>query len=405
MANKEKKELYILAASPVGNGLSGGDRIFIELARNAARMNIETTVISWKAGFEMCRKTDLFPSRNLKFLDLQMEKIDSLGFAFSYIGRILKACIWSLNYSFSNKDLSSVILYSASDFWMDVIPAVILKLRFSKIKWVGTFYLAAPSPFKGYKEEGEWKLPTLKGVIYWLMQMPMYWLIRVFSEFVFVTSEPDIKRFPRQAKTKRVIVIKGGVDLDKVRKFEKQIGNVKKTYDAVFMGRFHPQKGVLELIDIWKIVVESLPAAKLVMIGDGPLMPEVKKKIEKLHLENNIEVTGYLIDGLEKYTIFAKSKIVVHPAIYDSGGMAAAEAMAWGLPGVSFDLEALKTYYPKGMLKVPLHNNKRFALIVLELLSHKNLYEKTKKESLDLITQYWNWQKRAEESINAVLNL
>jgi len=34
--------------------------------------------------------------------------------------------------------------------------------------------------------------------------------------------------------------------------------------------------------------------------------------------------------------------------------MAAMEAMAWSLPGVCFDLEALKTYYPKGMVKVPL---------------------------------------------------
>ena len=31
--------------------------------------------------------------------------------------------------------------------------------------------------------------------------------------------------------------------------------------------------------------------------------------------------------------------------------MAAAEAMAWGLPGVSFDLESLKTYYQKVWLK------------------------------------------------------
>ena len=46
--------------------------------------------------------------------------------------------------------------------------------------------------------------------------------------------------------------------------------------------------------------------------------------------------------------------MVVHPAIFDSGGMAAAEAMAWGLPGVSFDLPALKTYYPQGMIKNPL---------------------------------------------------
>lgn len=404
MMNKGKRELCILAASPVGEGLSGGDRIFIELARDAARLKIPTTIISWTAGFTMCKKTDLFPEKNIKFLDLKMDKIDSLGFFLSYLGRIVKSILWSLSYSFPRGDTSSIILYTASDFWMDVIPSFILKIRFPHLVWAGTFYLTAPNPFKGYDEGGEWKLPTLKGIIYWLLQLPMYWLIRLFAQFVFVTSDPDIARFPKQAEADKVIVIKGGVDLEKVRKFQKQIGNVKKTYDAVFMGRFHPQKGVLEMINIWEIVVRKLPKAKLIMIGDGPLMGEVREKIKKHHLEGKIQLTGYLIDGLEKYTIFAKSKIVVHPAIYDSGGMSAAEAMAWGLPGVSFNLEALKTYYPKGMLKAPLHNNERFALIVLELLSHKSLYEKTKEESLNLITHYWDWQKRAAEGLNRILN-
>lgn len=399
----KNKKFYILAASPVGNGLSGGDRIFIELARNAAKLKVSTTVISWTAGFTMCRKTDLLAGENLKFLDLEMDKIDSFGFFLSYLGRIIKAVLWSFSYNFPQKDTSSIVLYTASDFWMDVISSVILKARFPKMHWAGTFYLAAPNPFKGYKEGGEWKFPTIKGLIYWLMQLPMYWLIRLFAQFIFVTSDPDIARFPKQAKEKRVIVIKGGVDLEKMKKYQKQIGNVEKAYDGVFMGRFHPQKGVLEMIDIWKIVVGKLPKAKLIMIGDGPLMSQVRDKIKRYHLGKNIELTGYLIDGREKYTIFAKSKIVVHPAIYDSGGMAAAEAMAWGLPGVSFDLEALKTYYPEGMLKAPLHNNQKFALIVMDLLSHKKLYEKTKKESLSLITNYWDWKKRATESLSRIL--
>ena len=54
---------------------------------------------------------------------------------------------------------------------------------------------------------------------------------------------------------------------------------------------------------------------------------------------------------LRSLRIFKDSKIVLHAAIYDSGGMAACEAMACELPGVSFDLPALKTCYPKGMFK------------------------------------------------------
>jgi glycosyltransferase involved in cell wall biosynthesis len=53
--------------------------------------------------------------------------------------------------------------------------------------------------------------------------------------------------------------------------------------------------------------------------------------------------------------------------------MAAWEAMACGLPGVSFDLPALRTYYPKGMLKTPCYDLKAFAENILKLLNDEIL--------------------------------
>ena len=50
------------------------------------------------------------------------------------------------------------------------------------------------------------------------------------------------------------------------------------------------------------------------MIGDRPLMKNVKLKINNLKLENNIRLFKCLFDGSKKYSIFDKSKIVVHPA-------------------------------------------------------------------------------------------
>ena len=140
------------------------------------------------------------------------------------------------------------------------------------------------------------------------------------------------------------------------------------------------------------------------MIGDGPLMREVKDKIGSLNLGKNIILVGYKYDGEEKYKIFCRSKIVVHPSIYDSGGMSAAEAMAWGLPGVSFNLEALKTYYPKGMLKAPLGDKKLFAGIVIKLLDDPEFYKSKAAEAKALIEKHWNWDKRARVIIALIRN-
>jgi glycosyltransferase involved in cell wall biosynthesis len=77
--------------------------------------------------------------------------------------------------------------------------------------------------------------------------------------------------------------------------------------------------------------------------------------------------------------------------------MAASEAMAWGLPGVSFDLEALKTYYPKGMLKTSCFDTDEFAENILNLLSNPYQYKEMSLEALQLVHEEWEWNNRAKD--------
>jgi glycosyltransferase involved in cell wall biosynthesis len=294
---------------------------------------------------------------------------------------------------------ASTILYPGSDFWPDAIPALLIKFRYPQTFLLATFYLTAPNPFRGFDEGGKWHFPRLNTIFYWMMQKPIYALYKAKADAIIVTSEPDVEKFPKQKSNSRVFVVRGGVDLEAIHRYRQRVQS-SKYYDAIYMGRFHPQKGVVELVDIWQIVVKSLSEAKLTMIGDGTLMDEVKEKIKKNHLERNIILQGYILQPEKRYALFSQSKIVVHPAIYDSGGMSAAEAMAFGLPAISFDLEALKTYYPHGMLKVPLGDKEEFAQGIVDLLTDKKLYDTTSREAKDDIVQYWSWSNRAEEFLH-----
>ena len=372
----------------LGPGFSGGDRIFLELAKRWQK-KFPVRIYVWEEGRQMCRRHALNPSKNLKFVIWKMGDWGRAAFYVNYLARIVRSIIGAFQLNLRNEP--STYVYSASDFWMDALPGWILKLRFPKITWVGTFYLAAPSPFKGFKEEGEFRLPTIKSILYFLQQLPIYWLIRIFSDKVFVTSQPDAKRFPKHERRGKIVVARGGVYLPK------KVEKMKRIYDGLFLGRFHPQKGVTELVDIWEKVVAKKPKARLVMIGDGPLMDDVKAKIKEKNLGKNIELAGYLPDGKKKYDLFQKGKIFMHSAVYDSGGMACAEGMAWGMPGVSFNLEALKTYYPKGVLKAPINDFDAYARLVLKLLKDSALYNKTTKDAVELVRQYWDWDKRAED--------
>jgi glycosyltransferase involved in cell wall biosynthesis len=304
------------------------------------------------------------------------------------------------------------VVYSVSDFYPDFYPAYLMKRRNPKITWIAGYYLFAPPPWA--KVTPYTGRQRLRGLVYWLMQRFSYYLVNRYADKVFVTSEPDVKYFVNAKRSRdQVIVVQGGVDVsvseawlreqvksDKLKVKSGEIGDggqslVEKKYDACFIGRFHYQKGVLLLIDIWKKVCERKPEAKLAMIGNGPLEEESRVKIKALGLEQNIDLLGFM-DGEKKFDVFKQSKVMVHPATYDSGGMAAAEGMAWRLPGVSFDLEALKTYYPQGMVKIPCYDQQCFADTILRLLSDKAFYDEQSHLAHELILNVWDWKKRSE---------
>ena len=381
--------IYIFALAAHGEGISGGDRIFIEFARNWSK-KIPVTTYLWEEGYRMCLRYKLQIS-NVKFQISSMETWKRFGFIINYLARISQGVKIGLTLQLENS--KDTIVYSASEFWMDAIPALILKLRFPKIKWVAAWYQTAPTPLNGFSGS----------LSYWLVQLPIKPLIDRFANVCLVNNDLEKTVFKRLNNRKKAVVVLGAIDLGEIRRWQKILGKKDKLYDCVFQGRFHPQKGVLELVDIWKIVVSKKPEAKLVMIGDGPLRKNVELRIKNLKLNKNIILKGYLFEGKEKYKIFSQSKIVVHPAIFDSGGMASAEAMAFGLPCVGFNLKAYEYYYPKGMEKIKLGDIEAFAKKILEFLDDKNLYEKLSQQAGNLINYKWSWEYRARQILKAVL--
>ncbi len=277
--------------------------------------------------------------------------------------------------------------YTASDFWPDFLFGLLYKLFNPKGTWLCGYYLVVPLPFSLYSP---YKHQKLKSFFYYYSQRISLFLSNKYADVILITSLPDKKFFPK----KKVVIVRGGVDTTISKKFSK-IPLSKRKYDAVFQGRLHPQKGVLEMIDIWNLVVSKLPSAKLAIIGDGQLKQQLLEKIKNLNLQKNILYFGFQ-NSSKKYQIISHSKIVLHPAIFDSGGMSAAEAMAFALPGVSYDLPALKTYYPQGMIKTPIGNQKQFALNILKLLNSQSLYKKYSQQALNLINNDWDWQKHAQ---------
>jgi glycosyltransferase involved in cell wall biosynthesis len=388
-----------------GLGFSGGDRIFTELMKGWKK-HVSLLLLGSEEAIIISKRNHV----DVQFLqasELNPNPQSGMMGLLKHTYQRLKAGVESLT-KFEQELKDVDVVYSTSDFYPDFYPAYLMKRRNPKITWIAGYYLFAPLPWaKVTPYSGRQRL---RGLIYWLMQRPSYYLINKYADKVFVTSEPDVKYFVNARRSREnVIVVQGGVDVTASEEWLSQRAEVggqrseEKKYEACFIGRFHYQKGVLLLIDIWKKVCERKPDAKLAMIGNGPLEEEARAKIKALGLDNNIELLGFM-DGEKKFDVFKQSKIMVHPATYDSGGMAAAEGMAWRLPGVSFDLEALKTYYPQGMVKILCFDEQQFADTILRLLNEPAFYEEQASLAHELVLNVWDWDKRAENVWKA-LNL
>lgn len=263
----------------------------------------------------------------------QMMDIDFKPFWLCYVYRILLGCFIALI-----EPQRYDLVYSCSDFWMDSLPAWIMKMKGNK--WVAGFFLFAPKDNK----------------IYFQTQKLAYWLINKYADMVIVTNPTMFEGFKRKKKT----WINGGIDLALCG-----ISEEPKVYDAVFCGRIHPTKGIDELMDIWSMVRYFKNNARLAIIGDGDLtLDYIRSRIWRDN--HGIDLLGYM--GDERFEIFKKSKVVLYPTPlkYDHFSIAPVEAMACGCPMVCFENPSVLNFMPIGTLMA--RSKSEFSYLIMALL-------------------------------------
>jgi glycosyltransferase involved in cell wall biosynthesis len=374
--------LHVVALAAQGQGLSGSDRIFIELVRRWSVQNRVVVHVS-QEGAEMCTRNGLAREFLATSYTPALRRHSKLV---RYAG-----LTWSAVRRGSPELEPAATVYSASDFWPDVIPAVKAKRRGTP--WVAGFYMFAPPLLKGFEGGLRRGLPRPEDALYWLSQRLSLVFIKRSADVVLVTSDAEGDRLAEIGfPSDRIVVVRGGVDIGLADATPAGDG---PAYDAVFIGRLHVQKGVTQLIDIWSRVLERRPDARLALIGDGPLEGELAATIQRRRLGDHIDLLGF-VDGAPKFAVVKRAKIVVHPALYDSGGMAACEAFACGRPGVSFDLPALRTYYPRGMVKVRPFDLDEFATAIVRLLEDDNRRADLGREARTY-AEGWDWDARAHD--------
>jgi glycosyltransferase involved in cell wall biosynthesis len=102
--------------------------------------------------------------------------------------------------------------------------------------------------------------------------------------------------------------------------------------------RLHESKGNSFLIDAAARVVKERPAARVFLVGEGPLLPDLQAQAARLGLGDRFVFAGFRRDVAATLSAFDLS---VFPSLWEGTPITAFEALAMGKPIVATDADGL----------------------------------------------------------------
>ncbi|MFB5190863.1 1,4-alpha-glucan branching protein domain-containing protein [Alicyclobacillus fastidiosus] len=108
----------------------------------------------------------------------------------------------------------------------------------------------------------------------------------------------------------------------------------------LFIGRLVREKGVHVLLDAASDILQDVPDARVVILGQGPMQQALRDQSERLGLGHCVEFWGF-VDDDTRNDLFHRARVAVFPSLYEPFGIVALEAMAAGVPVVVSDVGGL----------------------------------------------------------------
>ena len=143
-----------------------------------------------------------------------------------------------------------------------------------------------------------------------------------------------------------------------VERFGKKKGGLKKELGLKnelligTIGRLVPSKRIEDLIEAAAILEKNLPEVHFAVVGSGPQLPKLVRRLDKLGLRKNFHLLGQRDDVPD---ILASLDLFVMPTEREGLPLACLEAMTSGLPVVCTDIPEFSDFIEPGIngLQVP----------------------------------------------------
>jgi glycosyltransferase involved in cell wall biosynthesis len=181
-------------------------------------------------------------------------------------------------------------------------------------------------------------------------------------------------------------VVKNVVDCQRFDRGDVSRARPGKTLKLLFIARFIPAKGLLDVLEAIRIVLQHGKDVCLDCVGDGPQGPEARERANALGITDKVRFTGYIPEA-ETPRHYKNADVLVFPTYHQEGfPMTIFQSVAAGLGIITTRARASADYLcePDHCLWVEPRSPEMLAEKILTLIDHPDVLETMARKNREL---------------------
>ena len=208
------------------------------------------------------------------------------------------------------------------------------------------------------------------------------------------------KRLPKE----KIFVIRNGISTEQFdparavpTALRAALGIDQRAPIVLMLARLAPQKGHRVLLEAWKTITQTYPAARLVCVGEGELRAKLMQQAATLGITSSVSFPGRQ-SNIPNW--LALADFTVLPSFYEGLPLAAIESLATGRPVVATAVDGTREVVLDGKtgLTIPAGDSVALAAAISRMLAAPDLVRTLGHAGREFVMEHFTHERQVQQT-------